>query len=419
MPRLFHKPPKYRRHNSTKQAVVSFRSEVIFLGPYGSRQSHAKYQDVLKLWHEDRHNESGPKDAPSPSSKEAIVDSVTTDTLRQNRSVGAPVTVNELVLVYRRHTYQYYRKNGEITREATIIDDVLRFLRKHHGTTYLDKFGPVALAALREGMISDLDWSRKHLNKQVRRLVAMFTWAAGQELVDPSVPVALKSLSGLKKGRTTARESEGVVCVDDAVVDATLQHLPEIIADVVRLQRLTGARPSEICDLRPCDIDRTGDVWLYVPAAHKTEHHDKDRVIAIGPKSQKVLRPYLLRPSEAYCFSPKESEIKRRERAAAARKTPDSCGNRRGTNRVKVPKRKAADHYTTDSYRRAIHRVCKKHGIERWAPNRLRHTAATSIRKRFGIEAAQVMCGHENADVTQIYAERNLDLAIQVAREAG
>ena len=58
MPRLFHKPPKYRLHNSTKQAVVSFRGEVIFLGPYGSRQSHAKYQDVLKLWHADRHGET-------------------------------------------------------------------------------------------------------------------------------------------------------------------------------------------------------------------------------------------------------------------------------------------------------------------------------------------------------------------------
>jgi site-specific recombinase XerC len=44
----------------------------------------------------------------------------------------------------------------------------------------------------------------------------------------------------------------------------------------------------------------------------------------------------------------------------------------------------------------------------RWAPNRLRHSAATEIRKNFGLEAAQVILGHSAADVTQIYAERDM-----------
>jgi len=76
-------------------------------------------------------------------------------------------TINELVLVYRRPTHQYYRKNGEVTREATIIDDVIRFLRRHHATTFRLDFGPVALDELRDDTITDLDLSRKHINKQV------------------------------------------------------------------------------------------------------------------------------------------------------------------------------------------------------------------------------------------------------------
>ena len=36
----------------------------------------------------------------------------------------------------------------------------------------------------------------------------------------------------------------------------------------------------------------------------------------------------------------------------------------------------------------------------RWSPNRLRHSAATAIRQRFGLEAAQVPLGHASADVT-------------------
>jgi integrase len=44
---------------------------------------------------------------------------------------------------------------------------------------------------------------------------------------------------------------------------ATIEHLPDVVADMVQLQRLTGARPGEICDIRPGDINRKGDVWEY------------------------------------------------------------------------------------------------------------------------------------------------------------
>jgi hypothetical protein len=43
----------------------------------------------------------------------------------------------------------------------------------------------------------------------------------------------------------------------------------------------------------------------------------------------------------------------------------------------------------------------------------------TKVRKRFGLEAAQVMLGHQNADVTQIYAERDREKGIEIAREVG
>ena len=57
--------------------------------------------------------------------------------------------------------------------------------------------------------------------------------------------------------------------------------------------------------------------------------------------------------------------------------------------------------------------------MEKWCPNRLRHSAATEIRKQYGLEAAQVVLGHAAADVTQVYAERDLELARRVIGEAG
>ena len=419
MPRLFHRPPKYSHHRGTNQATFSVNGRRVYLGPYGSASSHEKYRAILQEWQRLRHQAAAPRRQKREVDADAVAASVTPATLRERRSTGLPVTCDELILVYRRHAQEYYRKAGKVTREAELIDEVAKFLRQHHGRLPLESFGPVALDELRGEMIDHLDWSRTHINKQVRRIVGMFTWAAEKELVAPTVPMALKALAGLKKGRCRARETKGVDCVPDADVDATLPHLPAVIADMVRLQRLTGARPSEVCLLRPCDLDRSSDVWLYSPDSHKTEHHDKSRVVAIGPQAQEILRPYLARREDRYCFSPAESDIRRRASATAGRKTPLSCGNKVGSNRVLARSVFAADHYVTASYRRAIHRVCEKRGIPKWAPNRLRHTAATEIRKRFGLEAAQVICGHQRADVTQIYAERDLTLAIQVAREVG
>ena len=54
-----------------------------------------------------------------------------------------------------------------------------------------------------------------------------------------------------------------------------------------------------------------------------------------------------------------------------------------------------------------------------WSPLQLRHTRATEIRGRYGLEAAQTVLGHAKADVTQIYAEPNERLAVDVMLKIG
>ena len=142
------------------------------------------------------------------------------------------------------------------------------------------------------------------------------------------------------------------------------------------------------------------------------------------------LRPYLLRDKSCYCFVPAESERKRLAALHERRRTPLSCGNRPGTNRRRRPKRKPGARYDTNTYRRAVHRAVelanrkwKEEGVDKplpkWSPNRLRHSAATEIRRQFGLEAAQVTLGHATADVSQIYAERDLSLAVEIMRKIG
>lgn len=421
MPRLVHQPPAYRLHKSTQQAVVSLYGEKVYLGPYGSSRSHARYQEILKKWERLRHqleNVSGEPESPGTAVPE--IPKITAEKLRDKRRRGVPITITEVIFVYRGHTRAYYQKNGEVTREAGLIDDALRILRKHYGTSFVNDFGPVALDDLRDKIIEELDWSRKYINKQANRIRSMFKWASANEIVDAAVAAALRELAGLKKGRSKARETSRVKIVKDSIVNATLNSLPEVVADMVRVQRLTSARPGEICSMAPGDIDRSGDVWICRPVEYKTEQFEKDRIIAIGPRAQGILLKYIVgRAADAFCFSSMESEVRRRALATAKRITPRSCGNRPGTNRVVSPLRAANHRYTTASYRRAIHRACEKLEIEKWSPNRLRHTASTEIRRKFGIDAARAVDGHSAASTTEIYAELDLNKAIDVMRALG
>lgn len=91
------------------------------------------------------------------------------------------------------------------------------------------------------------------------------------------------------------------------------------------------------------------------------------------------------------------------------------------------PKRAKREFYQVSSYRRAIEygiaklnrQRAESEQIPNWYPLQLRHSRATELRKLFGLEAAQVALGHARADVTQIYAERNLEQAVKIARDVG
>ena len=389
--KLSSRVPSYRRHKPTGQAVVTIDGRDFYLGTWNTKASKVEYDRLIAEW---------------------IANG------RQLRSTIADTTVVEIINGYRKFAESYYRKNGEVTREFGCIKEALKLVKELYGRTNANEFGPLALKVVRQKMI-DRGWSRGYINKSIGRISRCFKWAVENELVRPDMHHGLMAVAGLRKGRSDAREPGPVLPIDDASVQTTLPHLSLVVADMIRSQRLTGCRPEDVCNLRPIDVDTSGDVWIYRPASHKMQHHGRERFIPIGPKAQQILRPYLLRAKETFCFVPAEAEKQRRQAQHEQRQTPLQYGNRPGTNRKRKPKRTAGDQYTTPSYRRAIHRACDKASLARWSPNRLRHSAGTEIRKRFGLEAAQVVLGHASADVTQVYAERDLAKAVEIMREVG
>lgn len=422
MPRLVNVTPKYRRHRASGQAVVTIAGVDHYLGPHGTKASKVEYDRLVGEW-----LAAGRPVAPAAPPSE--------------------LTIMELVGSFWKFAQSKFRKNGRDTRTAENFKPVLSLLKARYGRTMAAAFGPLSLKALQLVMI-EAGHSRRYINDNVHRIRRIFRWAVSEQLLPESTYSALMTVEGLAAGETKAREPEPVTIVSDDVVDATLLHLPSVVADMVRFQRLTGARPGEVCQLRPADIDRSQSVWKFVPQEHKTQHHGKQRTIFIGPKAQAILLPYLLRGENEYLFRPDESETKRRRARHEARVTPLSCGNTPKGKRHRG-ERPPGEAYTSHSYRRAIERGCilafkmpkelrRIHAVTDpaakaelqkraakwrekncWAPNQLRHNVGTAVRKQFGLEGAQVVLGHSRADITQIYAERDEAKAAAIMAEVG
>ncbi len=187
--------------------------------------------------------------------------------------------------------------------------------------------------------------------------------------------------------------------------------------------------------MRIADLNMDGPTWVYTPEHHKTQYRGRSRKIYIGAKAQETLRHYLRSSLKGYIFAPTQAETERREIMHANRKTPIFCGNVPGSNCKRKPQRRPGERYNPAAYNRAISRACRQafpapdgvkgqalqkwHKNHRWSPNQLRHAFATEVRRTHGLEAAQVLLGHSQADVTQVYAERDEQKAIQAISQVG
>jgi integrase len=271
------------------------------------------------------------------------------------------------------------------------------------------------------------------INNRVGRIKRLFKWAVAEELVSPSVYPGLQAVAGLRFGQTQARETEPIQPIADLYIAALLPFVTPHVAAMIKLQRLTGMRTGELVIMRSCDIDTAGEVWVYEPSDHKNRWRGHRKQIPLAPDAQRILQAFLDRDPQAFLFSPQEAEAWRLANRppfhGKERKTPlyPSELRRRAMlkeARHRQPKRPKRDRYDTSSYRRAINyglRKAKKAGfvIPHWHPHQLRHNRGTEVRRKYGIEAAQVALGHARADVTEVYAEKNLEQAKRIAKEMG
>jgi integrase len=271
--------------------------------------------------------------------------------------------------------------------------------------------------------------TRMYINRNTDIIVRMYRWAVSESLAEPDVYARLKALEHLKLGFTTAKEGSRRQPITDDELDTIEPYLSSVVMSALRVLYLSGARPSEILNLKVQDIDRSGDVWRVDLARHKTRLKGKTRTLFFGPRSQRILAPLLLRPAGQYVFDPRESLQERLEQDHANRKTPLHYGNSPGTNRVKNPQRPPGDHYDYGTFARAVKRGLDRCNRDRKAEGKepmrnicvyeTRHGAATNIREAASLDAVQAVMGHAKVDMSQHYAVLSEGLAEEIMRRMG
>jgi integrase len=415
--------PKLRHQKSRDLAVVRIAGRDVYLGPFGSAESREKYARVVGEW-----LASG-------------ADSV------RSRAAGGPapsLTIDKLILAYWRYAEGYYRKSdGSPGSEPDKIKLAVRPLRRMYGTTPAADFGPIALKAVRQSMV-DAGLARITVNQRIARIVRVFEHAVEDELIPSGKVAELKSVKGLRAGRSGARESNVIRPVAAGDVEAIRPHVSRQVWTMVELQRLTGMRSGEVTALRTIDLDTSGPVWTFTPPSHKTGYHGHTRTVYIGPRAQALVGPWLRTDPEGFLFQPREAMAEIRAARRAARKTPLTPSQRARKPKSR-PRKTAGYRYDSRAYAHAIAKGCDKAfphpelaGIKpadladdrraelkawrvghRWHPHQLRHTAATHIRKEFGLDVARIILGHRSPGVTARYAEADASKAVAAMEATG
>lgn len=301
----------------------------------------------------------------------------------------------------------YYRhKDGTQTGEACGCQNAVRILREMHGKRPAAELQHADMLAVRDALIRS-GIARTTVNRYMERIRRLWRWALDEGLITATQKAELSQVQNLKAFRSDAHETEPVGPVEESAIEATCAVLADNTADMVRVQRLTGMRPGEICNMAWEHINTASVPWVYKPPHHKTEWKGKDRAVLIGPKARAILEKYR---AWAHPFSPVASaDVELAKQGEGAKS--------RGRGMRGVPD-KLTDRWETARYGCTIRDAAKRAGVEAWSPNQLRHSFATDVRRRHGIVAAGALLGHsDRLKITHGYSR---DAAVdELVREWG
>lgn len=399
------------RYHISGQAVVTLGGRDFYLGKHGSSESLARYAVLIA-----EYQQAGLKlpDDFDQAALYAKADYMVAPSARlcQQRQEAEPIRVKDVFETFRAFAETRYAfQNQERFRVNQLADEMI----KHYGNELASDFGPRKLKEVRQRWI-DKGLSRPYTNRLTNLVKRVFRYAVSEELVDVATYQKLQTVEALRFGTCEAKEPEERKPVSLDVVRKTAAELSPVLRDMLRVMLQTGMRPSEVCRMRPCDIDRAGEVWFYRPKRHKTAGKGKVKAVPLLDDARAAVTEYLNRPAESYLFSPAESLAwyRAKQRQARQSKVQPSQLDRRKDDPQKQPR----DCFDSHSFRQSIQRAAKRAGVKPWVPYQVRHAVASEVRQALGLEQAQALLGHHNRSQTEHYARLNEQQAVEAAKVA-
>lgn len=396
------RPPRLCHHKKRDYAYITVDGKQIYLGKWGSAEAQASYDRFLLNWIK-----------------------TNGETKKENPHKG--YTVTEIAVAFVADYKERPVKSDSDLQTFTRISDRLGSLFPGRQA---DNFRIRDLETLRDSFQKEeftrngkqQKRSRTYLNKLISRTKMMFSWGASKEMVSAETVARLKYLQPLRKGHTTAPEAAGHHLISDKDYKAVLPFLPAYYKDIVEVLHLTGMRPSELCNMRVCDIDRSGKIWIYQPEHHKTEHSGATRIVGLGKKTQAVLRKHLTkRQDDEYVFTPARAmesrwKIQRKQRKSPLQPSQVEREKQRASGKMARFKPKLDAPIITKRVRAACNMALKAKKISQaWTPYDLRHTAITDVRTKYGAESAQHFAGHSNLDTQKYYDHSAVQIVTDLA----
>jgi integrase len=237
------------------------------------------------------------------------------------------------------------------------------------------------------------DWCANVVNQRVGYVKGVWRWAERRKLVPAGSWANLRTVPGLRKGDRRVRHTARRRPATWDEVRAVARNANPPVRDALLLAWWTGLRPAEAYTMTPGELDRSGDVWVYRPGKHKGEHLDRTRQVAIGPRGQAILRPWLARASspDAVLFRP-----------------------------VGRPGQRPPASYNEDSFSKAVGVAAKKAGLKGITSYCIRHAFRLRVTRGANLDAARAAMGHSSVAMSGEYAAaQDLETAKKVAREQG
>jgi integrase len=244
-------------------------------------------------------------------------------------------------------------------------------------------------------------YARTQINRLVGLVKRVFSWGGKPRfdletydklpaIVSSSFIADMKAIEIIKdEGKENPKRKD----VPEHIVTAVFPFVSETIADMLRIQLLTGMRPKEVCMMRNCNIKRTkeefaeygylydSEVWIYVLSKHKTEKYIGVKAVPLGIEEQEILSKYIIDDESPIFKNSQKKEFSRAE------------------------------------YGRKIKKAIEKNNLKKFIPYQIRHTVITKVSLDHNRDMARAIAGHTTEKMTARYDHSDFKKALYVAKE--